>query len=184
MALTASNPFELGTLAPDFQLRNTVNNRQVSLAELKGPKGTAIFFICNHCPFVIHINPELVKVANAYQEKGIGFIAISSNDVATYPQDGPILMRQVAIELQYPFPYLYDESQDVAKAYKAACTPDLYLFDADLKAVYHGQFDSSRPGSGIPITGEDFRSAMDYLLAGESNPNPQRPCIGCNIKWK
>ncbi len=184
MALTESNPFAVGTLAPDFTLLNTVTGREASLQELKGEKGTAIFFICNHCPFVIHVNAELVRMATEYAEKGIGFIAISSNNVATHPQDGPEHMKTHAEREGYPFPYLYDETQDVAKAYDATCTPDLYLFDADLKAVYHGQLDDSRPGNDLPLNGADFRNAMDRLLAGIENTSPQKPSIGCGIKWK
>ena len=184
MALVESNSFELGKEAPSFNLLNTINDQTVSLSDLKEKKATAIFFICNHCPFVIHINNQLVKMANDYISKGIAFIAISSNDINTHPQDGPIYMKQVAEKLNYPFPYLYDESQEVAKAYNASCTPDLYLFDSELKAVYHGQLDDSRPGNGIPVTGKDFRNAMDMLLAKTVNITPQKPSIGCNIKWK
>lgn len=175
---------KVGTSAPDFTLLNTVDNQTLSLAELKGEKGTAIFFICNHCPFVIHVNEGLVAMANDYKEKGINFVAISSNDVVNYPQDGPEKMKEVAQNLNYPFPYLYDETQEIARAYDAACTPDLYLFDQDLKAVYHGQLDDSRPGNGIPVTGNDFRHALDCLLENKSNDTPQKPSIGCNIKWK
>lgn len=184
MALTESNEFKLGTIAPDFTLINTVDDSFVSLSEYKGKKGTAIFFICNHCPFVIHVNHELVKIANEYQEKGISFIAISSNDIENYPQDGPELMKENAKKNQYPFPYLYDETQEIAKAYDAACTPDLYLFDEDLKSVYHGQLDNSRPGNNIPVTGEDFRNALDTLLDKKTPLEIQKPSIGCNIKWK
>jgi peroxiredoxin len=184
MALTASNPFPLGTKAPDFKLPDTKSGMQMDLMQLKGEKGTAIFFICNHCPFVIHVNDELVRMAKEYEEKGIGFIAISSNNVETHPQDGPEFMKEHAEKQGYPFPYLYDETQEIAKAYDATCTPDLYLFDADLKAVYHGQLDGSRPGKDIPVTGEDFRNAMDQLLAGNGPIEDQQPSIGCGIKWK
>ena len=184
MALTASNPFEIGTTAPDFSLRNTIDNSIVQLQKAKGKKGTVIVFICNHCPFVLHINEGLVKLANDYLSKGIGFIAISSNDVGNYPQDGPNQMREVAKNLNYPFPYLYDETQDVAKAYDAACTPDFYVFDENLKAVYHGQLDYSRPGNGIPITAEDLRTALDNLLQNKPPIENQKPSIGCSIKWK
>ena len=184
MALTESNPFAAGTQAPDFTLLNTVNDQQVGLSALKGEKGTAIFFICNHCPFVIHVNAELVRMANEYAAKGIGFIAISSNNIETHPQDGPEFMKTHATKMGYPFPYLYDETQEVAKAYDATCTPDLYLFDADLKSVYHGQLDDSRPGNALPLNGADFRNAMDRLLAGETNDAVQKPSIGCGIKWK
>ena len=184
MALTESNDFTVGKIAPDFKLPNTVDNKTYELNHLKGKNGTAILFICNHCPFVVHINNELVKMANEYIKKGINFIAISSNDVNYYPQDGPTKMKQVAENLNYPFPYLYDESQEVAKAYDAVCTPDLYLFDSELKSVYHGQLDSSRPGSGIPVTGKDFRIAMDLLLEGKVNTETPKPSIGCGIKWQ
>jgi thiol-disulfide isomerase/thioredoxin len=143
-----------------------------------------VFFICNHCPFVIHVNEGLVKLANDYADKGIGFAAISSNDVATYPEDSPERMQKVAQQLGYPFPYLYDESQEVAQAYDAACTPDFYVFDADLKSIYHGQLDSSRPGNGIPVTGEDMRQALDALLNGKAPLEQQKPSIGCGIKWR
>ena len=184
MARTLSNMLPLGTQAPDFTLYDTVSGEQKGLEDLKGPGGTVIFFICNHCPFVIHVNQELVRLANDYGSKGIGFVAISSNDVENYPQDGPELMKQNAIDLAYPFPYLYDESQAVAKAYDAACTPDIYLFDAELKLVYRGQLDGSRPGNGVEVNGEDLRAALDQLLKGESIDPDQKPSIGCNIKWK
>jgi len=183
MALTYSNPFPLGTTAPSFTLLNTVDDQFVSLDSLKGEKGTAIFFICNHCPYVIHVNEGLVKLANDYLSKGIAFIAISSNDVVHYPQDSPEKMKKQALELAYPFPYLYDETQEVAKAYDATCTPDFYLFDADLKSVYHGRLDESRPQSGIAVTGKDFREAIDLMLEGKQTKEGI-PSMGCNIKWK
>lgn len=184
MALVESNPFAVGTKAPDFTLPNVVNGENNSLNQLKGEKGTVVMFICNHCPFVLHVNEELVKVANDYIKQGINFIAISSNDVVTHPDDSPEDMKERALELGYPFPYLYDETQEVAKAYNAACTPDFYLFDEDLNAVYHGQLDSSRPGNDIPVTGTDLRNATDLLLKGETNTELQKPSIGCSIKWK
>lgn len=184
MAVTASNPFAIGTKAPDFTLPNVVSGENNSLTQLKGEEGTVVMFICNHCPFVLHVNNELVKIANDYQSKGINFIAISSNDVVNHPDDAPEYMKQRALELSYPFPYLYDETQETAKAYDAACTPDFYLFDSDLKAVYHGQLDSSRPGNNIPVTGTDLRNVMGLLLKGEANTELQKPSIGCNIKWK
>ena len=184
MALTSSNEMALGTQAPDFKLRNTVHDTIQGLDELKGEKGTVILFICNHCPFVIHVNETLVKLALAYQAKGINFIAISSNDVETHPQDGPSFMKAHALQHNYPFPYLYDESQSVAKAYAAACTPDIYLFDKDLKLTYHGQLDDSRPGNNIPSTGQDLAKAMDYLLDGKGPMENQKASIGCNIKWR
>ena len=164
MARTPSNMLPLGTTAPSFSLIDTISNNELSLKNGKGDKGTVIMFICNHCPFVIHVNSELVKLAHDYSKKGIGFIAISSNDAINYPQDGPENMTLHAKAENYPFPYLYDEDQRVAKAYDAACTPDLYLFDADLKLVYRGQLDDSRPGNGIPVTGKDVRHAIDCLI--------------------
>ena len=141
-------------------------------------------FICNHCPFVIHVNEALVAIANEYAKKGISFIAISSNDVVNYPQDSPEKMAIHAKNKNYPFPYLYDETQDVAKAYDAACTPDLYVFDGNLKLVYRGQLDDSRPGNGIAVTGKDLKHALDCVLENKENTNTQKPSIGCNIKWK
>lgn len=184
MARTPSNMIPLGSIASNFTLLDTVSSSIKSLAQLKGQNGTVIAFICNHCPFVIHINKVLVKTAQFYKKKGINFIAISSNDVINYPQDGPDKMKIHAQENKYPFPYLYDETQNVAKDYDAACTPDFYLFDTDLQLVYRGQFDSSRPGNGIPVTGEDLTHAMDCLLNGKVNTSTQKPSIGCNIKWK
>lgn len=184
MARTPSNMLPLGTEAPQFSLLDTVSDTTLSLNDLKGKNGTVILFICNHCPFVIHVNAELTRLANAYISKGIGFIAISSNDAINYPQDAPDKMKSHAIAEAYPFPYLYDGSQEVAKAYDAACTPDLFMFDADLKLTYRGQLDDSRPGNGLPVTGTDLRHALDCLLEGKKNTATQKPSIGCNIKWK
>lgn len=184
MALTPSNPFPLGSKAPNFDLPDTMSGNQISLDDVRGDKGTVVFFICNHCPFVIHVNTELVRLAHEYQSKGFGFVAISSNDVENYPQDGPEKMRIHATEQGYPFPYLYDESQEVAKAYDAACTPDLYVFDKDLKSVYHGQLDDSRPGNQIPVTGKDIRAVLETILSRRIYDGPQKPSMGCNIKWK
>jgi len=184
MASTSSNMLPLGTIAPGFILYDTVTGEELSLFENRGDQATVIFFICNHCPFVIHVNDELVRLANDYTKKNVSFIAISSNDVLNYPDDAPHLMRKKANELKYPFPYLYDESQEVAKAYDAACTPDIYLFDANLKLVYRGQLDDSRPGNEIKVTGKDLRHALDCLLAGKENTEVQKPSIGCGIKWK
>lgn len=184
MARTPSNMLPLHTEAPNFSLFDTISNKTVSLKELEGDKATVIMFICNHCPFVIHVNPELVKIANDYDKKGISFIAISSNDVKNYPQDGPDLMHTHAIKNSYPFPYLYDETQEIAKAYNAACTPDFYIFNHNSKLVYRGQLDSSRPGNDIPLTGEDIRGALDNILNDTPISEHQKPSIGCNIKWK
>ena len=184
MANTPSNMLPLGTKAPKFKLLDTTSDKQVSLQDLKGTMGTVIMFICNHCPFVKHLNAEIAKTALEYQPKDISFIAISSNDVENYPQDAPHLMKLNSVEQKYTFPYLYDESQEVAIAYDAACTPDFYLFDSNLKLVYRGQFDNSRPGNSIPATGEDLKTAMDALVAGREINEKQKPSMGCNIKWK
>ncbi|MBO0329268.1 thioredoxin family protein [[Muricauda] lutisoli] len=183
MARTPSNMLPLGTKAPDFELMDTVTGKKLVLNHVKGEKGTVIMFICNHCPFVIHVNPMIVELANEYQKKGIAFAAISSNDVENYPQDAPHLMKEKAREEHYPFPYLYDETQEVAKAYDAACTPDFYLFDTNMTLVYRGQLDDSRPGNGIPLTGDDLRNAMDAVLEGKKVDTEQKPSLGCNIKW-
>jgi thiol-disulfide isomerase/thioredoxin len=184
MALTSSNPFPLGSKAPDFTLTDTVSGKKLSLDDLKSPKATVIMFICNHCPYVRHVNSGLVKLANRYIPRGISFIAINSNDSDRYPEDSPARMSEVAGQLQYPFPYLYDETQEVAKAYDAACTPEFYVFDKDLLLVYHGQMDDSRPSSNIPVTGEDLAQALDLTLAGKPVPSVQKPGIGCSIKWR
>lgn len=183
MARTPSNMLPLGTLAPTFNLMDVVTEKTLELQTIKGEKGTLIMFICNHCPFVVHVNPEIAQMGIQYGPKGIGFIAISSNDIENYPQDAPYLMKQIAKEEGYTFPYLYDETQEVAKAYDAACTPDFYLFDANLKLAYHGQLDDSRPGNGILVTGIDIRNAIDALLDGKDIGSNQKPSIGCNIKW-
>ena len=184
MALTPSNMLPLGTKAPDFTLTDAISNNTMSLSQLKGDKGTVIMFICNHCPFVIHVNEEIVRVANDYRVTGFGFVAISSNDVENYPQDGPKKMWENARNNHYPFPYLYDETQEVAQAYDAACTPDFYVFDAEMKLVYRGQLDNSRPGNGIPSNGRDLREALDNILNNNAQRLDQKPSIGCNIKWK
>ncbi|MCO6487221.1 MAG: thioredoxin family protein [Phaeodactylibacter sp.] len=184
MALTESNMLSLGTKAPDFTLPDTVSGKTVSLSDIRSDKATVVMFLCNHCPYVIHTNPEIVRLAREYQEKGVRFVGISSNDVAKYPQDGPEEMKKHAKNVGYPFPYLYDESQEVARAYDAACTPDFYVFDEELALVYRGRLDASRPNSGIPLTGEDLRAALDAVMAGEAVPEKQYPSAGCNIKWK
>lgn len=184
MADTPSVMVELGTKAPAFTLKDVVSGEQKSLSQLKSDKATVIMFICNHCPFVKHVNKELVRLANDYIPKGISFIAISSNDVENYPQDSPDKMKEVAEEQGYPFPYLYDETQEVAKAYQAACTPDFYIFDGDLNLVYRGQLDDSRPGNSEPVNGKNIRAALDNILTGKPVDENQKPSIGCNIKWK
>lgn len=184
MAQTPSNMLPLGTKAPNFELPDTVSGNRLNLKNLKGNKGTVIMFICNHCPFVIHVNSEIVSIANSYNSKGISFIAISSNDAINYPQDAPEKMKIHAEDVGYPFPYLYDETQSIAKAYDAACTPDFYVFDELLELVYRGQLDDSRPGNGMPLTGSDLKHALDCLIKGKANNQVQKPSIGCNIKWK
>ena len=184
MAAITSNMLPLGTSAPDFVLTNAITNKLCSLQDLRGDKGTVIMFICNHCPFVKHVNEELVRVANDYRVLGFSFIAIMSNDVEKYPNDHPDLMWKVARQFHYPFPYLYDITQNVAKAYDAACTPDFYLFDSDLKLIYRGQLDDSRPGNGIPVNGRDLREAMDAVLNNRKVSDHQKPSIGCSIKWR
>ncbi len=184
MALTPSTMMPLGTTAPDFTLPNTVSGKTLGLQQLKGAKGTLVMFICNHCPYVKHIQDALSKLGKDYQHSGISIIAINANDAVKYPDDAPDKMTAFAKKNSFVFPYLYDESQDVAKAYGAACTPDLFLFDDQLKCVYRGQFDDSRPGNDVPVTGKDLRSAMEQLLAGKNISANQRPSMGCNIKWK
>lgn len=184
MAKTPSNMMPLGTQAPDFNLIDTVSDQMISLADTRSDVATVILFICNHCPYVKHINQALVSIAKHYQAHNIQFIAISSNDVSNYPQDGPELMKQHAADEGYPFPYLYDESQTVAKAYNAACTPDIFIFDGDLKCIYRGQFDDSRPGNDIAVTGKDVCNALDNVLANKPVSEDQKPSIGCSIKWK
>jgi peroxiredoxin len=184
MALTASSMMELGTNAPKFELLDTIDGNLKSLDELSGAKGTVVAFICNHCPYVIHINEELVRTANDYRQMGFNFIAISSNDVAKYPQDGPEFMKEVADQEDYSFPYLYDASQEVARAYQAACTPDFFLFNTSLQLVYRGQMDDSRPGNGVPQTGRSLREAMDAILGNKKISTLQKPSMGCGIKWK
>jgi len=184
MARTESNMLPLGTKAPDFTLLDSISLNQVSLQDIRGEKGTVVMFICNHCPYVKHVNEELVRVSNDYRVTGFGFVAISSNDVEKYPEDSPKEMWRTAQRLGYPFPYLYDETQEVAKAYDAACTPDFYLFDSELKLVYRGQLDNSRPGNSIPVNGRDLREALDNILNNSQQRDIQKPSMGCNIKWK
>lgn len=184
MAKTLSTMIPLGTKAPDFRLMDTVSNKWLTLDELKSPIATVVMFICNHCPYVKHIQTQLVDVANRYQAKGIKFIAISSNDVVNYPADSPALMHEEAITHHYPFPYLYDETQAVAKAYHAACTPDFFVFDNNLLCVYRGRFDEATPGNDKPVTGADLCKALDAILAGNTISEDQIASMGCNIKWK
>ncbi|MEZ7494040.1 thioredoxin family protein [Leeuwenhoekiella aequorea] len=184
MARTQSNMLPLGTIAPFFSLLNPLTNKYVSLTDCVGERGTVVMFICNHCPFVKHVNDEIVRIANDYRVLGFSFVAISSNDVDKYPEDSPWLMRDTSHKYNFPFPYLYDESQEIAKAYDAACTPDFYLFDSALKLVYRGQLDDSRPGNGIPVNGRDFREALDNIFNNRKQSDVQKPSIGCGIKWK
>jgi peroxiredoxin len=174
----------LGTNAPEFVLPDTISGKELSLESIRSDLATVIMFICNHCPYVKHVNKELVRLANDYQPQGVAFVAISSNDVEAYPADSPERMKEVAEEQGFPFPYLYDEEQSVAKAYQVACTPDFYVFDGQMKLAYRGQLDGSRPRNDVPLTGEDVRAALDAILAGEPIADEQWPSIGCSIKWK
>jgi peroxiredoxin len=184
MAAVNSTMLELGTEAPDFKITDTISGRTYTKEGFKGNKALLVIFICNHCPYVKLIKQALVDYATDYMPKGVGIAAISSNDPDNYPADGPEKMREDAEKFGYPFPYLFDESQEVAKAYRAACTPDLFLFDENMKLVYRGQFDDSRPGNDVEPTGSDLREATDKVLSGEKVPENQKPSIGCNIKWK
>jgi peroxiredoxin len=184
MAPTESTMLELGTIAPDFMLTDVVSGETVRRDDFRGKQALLVMFICAHCPYVKHIEKSLGDLSADYEDKPLAIVAISSNDVKTHPADGPEGLRQQAHDNDFDFPYLYDESQYVAHAYKAACTPDPYLFDADFRLVYRGQYDDSRPGNGIPVTGKDLRAAIDLVLAGKPVPTEQKPSIGCNIKWK
>jgi thiol-disulfide isomerase/thioredoxin len=184
MALTPSSMSPLGSSAPAFSLPDTISDRRLSLDQLKSDKATVIMFICNHCPYVKHVNAELVRLARDYLPRGVSFVAISSNDAHGYPEDAPDKMKQVAAEQGYPFPYLYDESQDVARAYRAACTPDFFVFDGGLRLAYRGRLDDSTPGNGRPVSGAELRAALDALLAGKPVTPEQRPSMGCNIKFR
>ncbi|HKK71694.1 MAG TPA: thioredoxin family protein [Candidatus Krumholzibacteria bacterium] len=184
MAATPSTMLELGTSAPDFSLPDTVGGGRVSRDDFADARALLVMFVCNHCPFVIHVREELARLAADYRNRGVAVVAVSANDVEKYPQDSPEKMKEFAAQNGWDFPYLYDASQEVAKAYRAACTPDFFLFDGDRKLVYRGQLDDSRPESGIPVTGADLRAALDRVLAGEAVPPAQKPSLGCNIKWK
>ena len=183
MALTPSTMLPLGTNVPDFKLPDT-EGKMVSLADFKDRAALVVIFMCNHCPYVVHIRAGLAQLARDYQSRGVGIVGINANDVENYPSDGPAMMRGEVKKAGYTFPYLYDETQSVAKAYRAACTPDIFLFDKNQKLVYRGQFDASRPGSGIPVTGKDLRAALNFVLAGKPISENQQASIGCNIKWK
>jgi peroxiredoxin len=183
MALTPSTMLPLGTRAPDFSLPEA-GGGTVSLADVAGEHGLLVMFICNHCPYVKHVREELARLGRDYQGRGVGIVAISSNDVTNYPDDSPEKMKQEKADAGYTFPYLYDESQEVAKAYHAACTPDFYVFDASRRLVYRGQLDDSRPGNDEPLTGKDVRNALECVLTGATMSLKQKPSMGCNIKWK
>ncbi|UII26551.1 thioredoxin family protein [Fulvivirga maritima] len=184
MSLTPSNMLPLGTTAPKFNLLDVVSERMITLDDVKSEVATVVMFICNHCPYVKHIQSELVKIAEDYIPEGVSFVAVSSNDVENYPEDSPELMKALARQWGYPFPYLYDETQAVAKAYDAACTPDFYVFDGALQLVYRGQLDDSRPGNEKELTGKDLRNTLDDIIKGNPVSEEQWPSQGCNIKWK
>jgi peroxiredoxin len=184
MARTPSAMVELGSKAADFSLPDVVSGKTVTRQAAAGPKGLLTMFICRHCPFVKHVQDELAKLGRDYQKSGVGVVAISANDAATHPADRPESLSEMAKEVSFTFPYLYDESQEVARAYDAQCTPDFFLYDSEGKLVYRGQLDDSRPGNGVPVTGSDLRAALDALIAGKPVSPNQRPSIGCNIKWK
>jgi peroxiredoxin len=183
MSLTPSTMLPLGTIAPDFRLPDT-NGKIVSTADFKNAPALVVIFMCNHCPYVKLIREGLAQFGRDYQPRGVAIVGINSNDVANYPADGPAQMKAEVASVGYTFPYLYDESQAVAKAYRAACTPDIYLFDGRHELVYRGQFDNARPGGNVPVTGKDLRFALETVLSGKPVSTEQKPSIGCNIKWK
>lgn len=184
MALTPSTMLALGTPAPDFRLPDVVSGKTVSLATFAGKKALLVMFICRHCPYVVHVREELARLGKDYAGKDIGIVAISANDAENYPDDSPQQLKAMAEELKFAFPFCYDESQETAKGYTAACTPDFFLFGPDRKLVYRGQLDDSRPGNGKPVTGKDLRAAIDAVLAGKPVNARQMASIGCSIKWK
>ena len=184
MVNTSSTMMPLGTAAPDFALTDVTSGKQVRLSDFAADRGLLVMFLSRHCPFVKHVQQKVAEVANSYLDEGLGVVAICSNDVEKYPDDGPENMREQAREVGFAFPYLFDETQEVARAYGAACTPDFFLFDGDQKLAYRGQFDGSRPRNDVPVTGDDLKRAIDAVLAGEPVPGDQVPSMGCNIKWK
>ncbi|MCS6782929.1 MAG: thioredoxin family protein [Gloeomargarita sp. SKYBB_i_bin120] len=184
MARTPSTMLDLGTPAPDFALPDVVTGKTISLSTFADKTALLVMFICRHCPYVKHIQNELAKLGQDYKDKDIGIVAISSNDAEKYPDDRPESLKEMAQELGFTFPFCYDETQEVAKAYRAACTPDFYLFDRERKLVYRGQFDDSRPGNDLPVTGKDLRAAIDAVLSGQPVSPDQKASLGCNIKWK
>ena len=179
-----SSMLPLGTKAPNFSLTNVTSDETVSISDFEGKKALLVMFICRHCPYVQHVQEELAKIGKDYPGKDVGIVAISSNDIEAYPEDTPDSLKEQAQQLQFTFPYLFDETQDVAKTYTAACTPDLFLFDKERKLVYRGQLDDSRPGSNIPVTGKDLRNAIDATLSDKLPDSNQKPSVGCSIKWK
>ena len=184
MAKTLSTMLDLGTPAPEFALKDVVSGRTITLSSFKNDTALLVMFICRHCPFVKHVQAELARIGIDYRGRGVGIVAISSNDVANYPDDAPELLKQMAEELSFTFPFCYDETQQVAKAFHAACTPDFFLFDKSRLLVYRGQLDDSRPDSGKPVNGRDLRAALEAVLSGRPVGADQRPSLGCNIKWK
>lgn len=184
MARTESVMLPLGTPAGDFNLEDVVTGNKVSRDQAAGEKGLLVMFICRHCPFVKHVEKELAAIGKEYPGKGVGVVAVSSNDADCYSEDSPPSLRQQAEKLGFTFPYLYDETQEVARSYDAVCTPDFFLFDRNQKLVYRGQLDDSRPGNAVPVTGRDLREALDAMIAGRAISSDQKPSIGCNIKWK
>jgi thiol-disulfide isomerase/thioredoxin len=184
MVETASTMLILGTALPDFALPDTVSGKTVTAADARGERGTLVMFLCNHCPFVKHVLGEIERVARDAAEQGLGVVAVSSNDAQAYPDDSPERMKALARTKGWDFPYLHDESQDVAKAFRAACTPDFFLFDANARLVYRGRLDGSRPGNDVPVDGRDLRTAIHVLVEGGDVPDEQIPSVGCNIKWK
>jgi peroxiredoxin len=182
MVNTPSTMLPLGTQAPDFSLTDAVSGKKMSRDDLSG-NAMLVMFVCNHCPFVIHVRDGITRLARDYMDRGVAVVAINSNSIQTHPQDGPDHMKELAVELGWRFPFLFDETQDVAKAYHAACTPDFFVFDSERRLVYRGQLDDSRPTNGVPVTGKDLRAALDAVLAGDPVPSAQKPSIGCNIKW-
>ncbi len=184
MSLASSTMMPLGTIAPDFSLENVVTNETISLDDFKDKKALLVMFICRHCPYVKHFEKEIAKISKDYKDSDLGIVGISSNDANYYPEDAPSSLKEMATKLGFAFPYLYDETQDVAKLYTAVCTPDLFLFDKELKLVYRGQIDDSRPGNQNPVTGRDIRLAIDAVLLDQEVGPDQKPSTGCSIKWK
>lgn len=184
MSATSTMLLPLGTEAPDFALPNVLSGQMVKRDDFKEAKALVVIFACNHCPYVIHVKDEIARIAEEYQAKGVAFVAINSNDVEQYPEDSPENMKLKAEEWGWKFPYLFDETQEVAKAYRAACTPDFFVFDSARRLVYRGQLDDSRPKNNVPLNGADLRRALDAVLQGEMPSETQKPSVGCSIKWK